>query len=81
MNSMIHEEILTIHVFFLNEICIKITNFHTKVMFSERVLCFCAWRQNGVHLGHILQAFKTSNFLMKGWTRRFANLFGKGWRQ
>lgn len=33
MNSMIHEEILTIHVFLQNEICIKIKNFYTKVMF------------------------------------------------
>lgn len=35
------------------------------------------WRQNGVNLYPILQAFQTKNFLMEGQTGRFANSFGK----
>ena len=87
MNSMIHQEILTIHVFLQNEICIKIKDFSTKVMFIWKMKALYAfvighvWKQNGVNLCHILQAFQTRNFLMEGQTGKFANSFGKVWGQ
>lgn len=31
-----------------------------------------------MNLGHVLQAFKSGNFLMEGQTRKCANSFGKG---